>query len=188
METSNLKRLFENREELRWSLLQAPLTAHHTVELVSGNEGLANANFFLLDKATKLEPAQALVALLSIELHFYEEWELNETTKENVDLIVDHWLLKNCDHLRLLEISSATALAEVIDITSAIIRHLASRDDSRPARGGIYIDKNKTEEFPLHLLSSSAASALGNLSRWNEKEIFYETSTQYVLFSWGTSA
>lgn len=188
MKKSNLNRLFENREALRWSLLQAPRTTYHIVELVSSDKCLASANFFLIDKAKKLEPAQALVALLSIELHFYEEWELDETTEKNVDLIIDHWLLKSCDHLKFQEISSTSALAEIRDTSNAIIRHLALRDRSRPAQGGIYIDTVKTEDFPLHLLSSSTTSALGIFSHWNEREIFYETSTHFVLFSWSTSA
>lgn len=188
MKASDFEGLLENRKELRFSLLQTPFQALQTIEVISGDEGLASAYFFTLDKATRLEPAQALAVLLNVELHFYEMWELSETTESNIDLIIDNWLLKNPGNLKLLDIPSDIALAEITDITNAIVRHLALRDGSRPGRGGIYIDSVRTDNFPIHLLSSSGPSALGNLSLWNEKEIFYETSTRYVLFNWSTSA
>lgn len=188
MATIDLKRIFKNREALRNVLLATRTTNSHTIELVSGDEGLGNAYFFQLDKSAAISPAEALAILLNVELHFYEEWQISETNEENIDLVIDNWLLKNADHLKLLDVPADTALADVAEIANSIIRHLALQGGSRPGRGGIYIDKAKTEDLPTALLASSASVVLGNFSRWNEREVFYDTPSHYVLFSWSTSA
>ena len=133
-------------------------------------------------------------ALVIHQLHFYEEWDILETTTTDLKNIFDIWLLPilekaNFKKLTELEVQEQTQWI-VYSIQKLIKKNQNAKNLKYSDRWGIYhngVEVTPVESFTLPI-SSDIKLALGLTADWNEIEIFYETSDDYVFFSWFTGA
>lgn len=164
------------------------------VEYRTFDEGMCDAVYFICKKSQGLNSLEAFIILVIHQLHFYEEWDILETTTTDLKNIFDIWLLPilekaNFKKLTELEVQEQTQWI-VYSIQKLIKKNQNAKNLKYFDRWGIYhngVEVTPVESFTLPI-SSDIKLALGLTADWNEIEIFYETSDDYVFFSWFTGA
>ena len=155
---------------------------------------MCDAVYFICKKSQGLNSLEAFIILVIHKLHFYEEWDILETTTTDLKNIFDIWLLPilekaNFKKLTELEVQEQTQWI-VYSIQKLIKKNQNAKNLKYSDRWGIYhngVEVTPGESFTLPI-SSDIKLALGLTADWNEIEIFYETSDDYVFFSWFTGA
>ena len=155
---------------------------------------MCDAVYFICKKSQGLNSLEAFIILVIHKLHFYEEWDILETTTTDLKNIFDIWLLPilekaNFKKLTELEVQEQTQWI-VYSIQKLIKKNQNAKNLKYSDRWGIYhngVEVTPVESFTLPI-SSDIKLALGLTADWNEIEIFYETSDDYVFFSWFTGA
>ncbi len=175
-------------------LLETPKKAIVRVEYRTFDEGLCDAEYFILPKVNVQSILEAFVSLYNCQLHFYECWILSDITVDDLDNVINLWILPQLEKFCLTELSADEILAEtqIVDsIEDLIFKNMdSSKKHQDPERWGVYVNDEialYTGKFKLPI-SDRIVSGIGLYLEWNLKEIFYETVDEYVLFAWSTGA
>lgn len=164
-------------------------------DLISGSEG-SGSGYIIVSPIHEYENYyKAFLSLLNFQLHFDQAWELKETTKENVALVLKS-LIHHNDDCRVKPISSEKIKKEISYysriIQKDIIRY--KRSDAYPWKKdtcGIFLNKKEIhleDEFSFcapqlnHIVEGISLSL-----EWNTVEFFYKTKSNFNLFVWCTS-
>ncbi|MCP3922482.1 MAG: hypothetical protein GY714_07855 [Desulfobacterales bacterium] len=162
------------------------------VEYRTRSEGYCTLYFYIIPKIEVKTALEALISLANYALHFFEEWDLEETTEDYLENIINRWILPEYSRYIYTEIDSERVLNEINGIYKGAKEYIIKEKDS---------EKNKKDSYPMGVFVNSKSveanykapisniiSGLGLELEWNSIEIFYETEKEYVLFSWGTGA
>lgn len=193
MDEISLKTIKSNLELVKIFLLNSTKAQVDRIEYRTFDEGMCNAVYFIYKKSDFISSLEAFITLLNHELHFYQEWNILETTTEDYNSILDNWLLPVLEKANFHKLTDADIQEEtqwIIKNIQQLIDSHDSRVSKYPDRWGIYTNGviiNSIENFTVPM-SSDVKFVLGLEIQWNEVELFYETSNEYVLFSWGTGA
>lgn len=190
MNAANLIELGSSESFLSNALVQSLQISVDILEFRTQDEALCSANLFSCGKNQVSHKAIAFFTLLNHALHFYEEWLINETSANDLELLVNKWLLPEIHKAK--DISFSDAPIQIEDITSSIQSRIKNKISSNsmynPDNWGVFLNGEKLLE-PHELwrpLPNSNVIALAN--EWNEMEFLYETQNSFILFSWGTGA
>jgi hypothetical protein len=167
------------------------------VDYRTADEGMCSANYFIYAKNNGHSSLEAFVTLFNYRLHFEEEWNLASLQPPDADNIVNIWLQPQLEKycftpLSVAEIQQETAWI-IKNLTKLIVDNLAPVQPSAtiwPNHWGIYLNRElvpSPTKFELPIVGEMR-SGIGLYLDWNLVEIFYETTAEYVLFSWGTGA
>jgi hypothetical protein len=165
------------------------------IEYRTFDEGMCDANLFVLPKAEAKDDFEAFITLCNFQLHFYEDWLLTDTTWENADSIVNLWMQPEVEGYSFVFLSPAEVHKEVDWVIRAIKKLLSENQFSEKKakdleRWGVYVNGESTsidttlDNFGI----SKVISGIGFNLEWNSIDIMYQTQDSYVLFSWGTGA
>lgn len=164
-----------------------------TIEFRTMDEGFCAANYFICSKKYIDDEFEALVTLLNTEIHFYEEWKLSETDASDINNILKNFFIPEWTQLgKFQQLSPKEAEKEIDWIVGGIkilIENVTPITLGYPSRWGVYVNNkiisNDAEFTPF---DDAIRSAFGLDLEWNSKEIFLETDSEFILFSWGTGA
>ncbi|MEB6668768.1 hypothetical protein MXM33_17280 [Acinetobacter vivianii] len=192
MDEISLEKIKLNLKQLENILSNSTRVHIERIEYRTFDEGMCDAVYFICRKSQGLNSLEAFITLLIHELHFYEEWDILETTTADLKNIFDIWLLPilekaNFKTLTELEVQEQTQWI-VYSIQKLIKKNQNAKNLRYSDRWGIYhngAEVTPVESFTLPI-SSHLKLALGLTADWNEVEIFYETPDEYVFFSWFT--
>ncbi len=160
------------------------------IEYRTFDEGMCEANIFVLPKSEVADEFEAFVTLCNFQLHFYEEWMLSDTTAENADSILNLWMQPEVEGYLYETLSSIKVHKEIDWIISSIIKLLSEERVGDLERWGIFVnDERVTGKATLSDLGiDEIVSGIGFDLEWNSIDIMYQTESDYVFFSWGTGA
>ncbi|MFM2476834.1 hypothetical protein [Celerinatantimonas sp. MCCC 1A17872] len=196
MELKNLLTEFQSNPDLvkRYIALCAEIVPR-CIEYRTCDEGMCNANLFVLPKKRVTDSFQAFVLLLNYQLHFYEQWPLTETTLDNAEQIYNLWLLPEVKAYSYKEISSKDIHIQIDGIIKGFQALLtdskmAEKIQANQEQWGVFVNAHRADD------SSSLAdfgideiiSGVGFELEWNAVELMYQTEYDYVYFSWATGA
>ncbi|ENW79437.1 hypothetical protein F908_02919 [Acinetobacter sp. NIPH 284] len=194
MDEISLEKIKSNFKQVKNILSNSTRVHIDRIEYRTFDEGMCDAVYFICKKSQGLNSLEAFIILVIHKLHFYEEWDILETTTTDLKNIFDIWLLSilekaNFKKLTELEVQEQTQWI-VYFIQKLIKKNQNAKNLKYSDRWGIYhngVEVTPVESFTLPI-SSDIKLALGLTADWNEIEIFYETSDDYVFFSWFTGA
>ena len=83
------------------------------VEYRTFDEGMCDACFFILPKTEVKNEFEAFIILCTIQLHFFEEWNLKETTSKHADSVLNLWLLPEVNSYEFITMSSEQIHREI---------------------------------------------------------------------------
>jgi hypothetical protein len=178
-------------------LLKSPHVTVDIVEYRTHFEPLDTACYFIGRKSDFGSPLAAFIMLLNYQIHYvYDEWNILEMTPEAADGILENFLFPDIKKAKFRSITKEEVHEQMDWIVGEIKKLIEEAkgdprwETSRPDLWGIYwngnlVDPNENFVLPI---SPDIKSALGLEMEWNEIELFYETSDEYVIFSWGTTA
>jgi hypothetical protein len=165
------------------------------IEYRTFDEGMSDANLFVLPKENAKDDFEAFITLVNFQLHFYEEWSLTDSTSESVNSIINLWMLPEIEKHSFETLSPAQVHKEIDSIIKQInILHIENKyKEEAPInheRWGVYVnDENVPIETTLEDLGiNDVISGIGLDLEWNSIDIMYQTPSSYVYFSWGTGA
>jgi hypothetical protein len=192
MDESKIQELLSDKNLLKQLLIESLSETIELIEYRTFDEGLCSANYFICEKSECQDAQKAFVALTNHELHFYEEWNIKETTATDLDTIADIWLKPNLKALMAKKINANEASADIENIIFSIKERIRQKSEGRsilnPDRWGIFQNGLPCSTEPTKILSPITSSVIALIANWNEIEYFYETPSTYVLFSWSTGA
>jgi hypothetical protein len=175
-------------------ILDTPKKAITRIEYRTFDEGLCDATYFVCPKTDVQNRLEAFVILYNYQLHFHECWMLLDTKVEDLDNIINLWILPQLEKFCFTQLSTDDIRSEtqiVDEIEELIFKNIdSSKKHQDPDRWGIYVNGElalSTDKFKLQI-SDRIKSGIGLYLDWNLIEIFYETVDEYVLFMWSTGA
>jgi hypothetical protein len=199
----SLDNFHANAELVTTYILESANKIITEIDYRTSDEGMSSANYFICAKNSYQSSWEAFITLFNYRLHFEEEWILANINRQDADNIANLWLkpeLEKYDLTPLLASEIQEQTKWIIDgLTKLIVKNPAFTDQLNspshpkftwPDQWGIYINRllvSFPEKFTLPLLGQ-IESGTGLFLDWNLVEIFYETTDEYVLFSWGTAA
>ena len=129
----------------------------------------------------------ALIQLMSIELHWLELWNPAETTTDGAADIVKHWIVPALECCQFRE-SPVDEVQREIAARMETTKWFFQRA-SRPPEAGIYIDDVRQPD-DVWIPPTNAPIITGALlrSEWNDVDIFFATDHHIVRLTWGTGA
>jgi hypothetical protein len=196
MNDISLEIIESNLKLVREALFGAIDIKVNLIEYRTFDEGLSTAHYFICQKADFNSSLAAFITLLNFEQHFYEEWNISETTQENYDSILENFLLPALRKAKFKSMTEVDVYLQTHSITGSIERLIkevkgdSTKQISYPDRWGVYCNgclSSSHENFVLPI-SHDIKMAWELQLEWNIVELFYETSEEYVLFSWCTCA
>ncbi|AUI87915.1 hypothetical protein BS333_16120 [Vibrio azureus] len=165
------------------------------IEYRSFDEGMCDANLFVISKSEVADELEAFVTLCNFQLHFYEEWSLSDTTSENANSILNLWVQPDIESYLFDTLSSSEVHQEIDWIINSIIKLLS--DDSLllkrvrdPDRWGVFVNGERiSSETALSDIGlKEIICGIGFALEWNSVDIMYQTKNDYIFFSWGSGA
>ena len=165
------------------------------IEYRTFDEGMCDANLFVISKSEIADEFEAFVTLCNFQLHFYEEWSLSDTTSENANSILNLWVQPEIESYLFDKLSSSEVHQEIDWIINSIIKLLS--DDSLllkrardPDRWGVFVNEERfsSETALLDIGINEILCGIGFALEWNSVDIMYQTKNDYVFFSWGSGA
>ena len=192
MNEISLEKIKSNLKQVENSLSNFTRIHIDRIEYRTFDEGMGDAVYFICKKSQGLNSLEAFITLIIHELHFYEEWDILETTVADLRNIFDIWLLPILEKANFKELTELEVQEQTQWIVCSIQKLIKENQNTKNLkyfdRWGIYhnsVEVTPVESFTLPV-SSHLRLALGLTVQWNEVEIFYETSNEYILFSWST--
>lgn len=166
------------------------------VDYVSCNELMCTAQYCICQKKNFQSSFEAFVILLNYELPLLEGLNLTNSSIE--------WLLRIIEIFCFRELSEIDIKKEIVPIIEDIKEIIAEKNidpakkeehlnrlgiNGYPNHWGIYINKELVplDGFKLPV-ADEILSGIGLRLEWDDRRIFYETTNEYVLFNWSTSA
>jgi hypothetical protein len=194
MDEISLEKIKSNLKQVENILSNSTRVHIDRIEYRTFDEGMCDAVYFICKKSQGLNLLEAFITLVIHELHFYEEWDILETTTTDLKNIFDIWLLPILEKANFKKLTELEVQEQTQWIMYSIQKLIKESQNAKNLkyfdRWGIYHNGGKVlsiESFILPI-SSDLKLALELTAEWNEVEIFYETSDEYVLFSWFTGA
>lgn len=165
------------------------------IEYRTFDEGICDANLFVIPKSEVADEFEAFVHLCNFQLHFYEDWMLSDTTSENANSILNLWMQPEVEGYLYNSLSSSEVHKEIDWIISSIIKllsddALSSKKSRNPDRWGIFVNGERVSNETL-LSDIGLDEVIGGIGfdlEWNSVDVMYQTESDYVFFSWGTGA
>lgn len=188
----SLNEFTENLELVRAYIANSPAKNFTCVEYRTFNEGMCEANFFVIPKSEVVDEFEAFIALCNYQIHFYEEWVLSGTTPEYIDSVLNRWMHPEVEGYLYKSLSSDEIHKEIDWIINEI-RQLFPDDEFLKNcidsdRWGVFVNKerisSKTTLSDLGL--DKVTGGVGLNLEWNSVDIIYQTESDYVFFSWAT--
>ena len=191
----SLREFKSNLEMVKAAIADTATKNVMRIEFRTFDEGMCEADLFVLPKREVADEFEAFVTLCTYQLHFYEEWLLTDTTSEEAESIVNLWMQPEVEGFLFKPLSPAEVHKEIDWIIDSILRLLSDQGLSKkrakyPERWGVYVNgepiSNKTtlEDLGVH----DIVSGIGFDLVWNSIQIMYQTADDYVFFSWSTGA
>ncbi|MCT8176361.1 hypothetical protein [Variovorax sp. CY25R-8] len=150
-------------------------------------EGGESVYIVEIPRTSRMSMFDALVQLMSIELHWLEEWDRTQTTVGDAENIVKHWITPALEHFQFRE-SPVDEVRQEIAVRMQITASLLRASSRHPA-AGVYVDDVLTrDDISVPPLSSSIVSGVLLRSEWNELDILYATADHIGLLTWETGA
>jgi hypothetical protein len=160
------------------------------VEYRTLDEGLCSASIFFCKKETDSLTSFAFLALMNHALHFYEEWNIKETFNNEIDLIVEKWLVPAIHKAEDIPHEDARkniqGIIESIEI--CINKKINSGATYNSERWGVFLNHNRSPSYPSSSLFPCESNVIALADKWNEVEYLYETPNSFALFCWSTGA
>jgi hypothetical protein len=129
----------------------------------------------------------ALIQLMSIELHWLELWNPAETTTDGAADIVKHWIVPALECCQFRE-SPVDEVQREIAARMETTKWFFQRAP-RPTEAGIYIDDVRQPD-DVWTPPTNAPIITGALlrSEWNDVDILYATERHIGRLTWATGA
>lgn len=159
------------------------------IEYRTADEGLCSAYFFTIERQHVENELEAFVQLWSHQIHLHNEWDTAQTTLENAAFILNHWLLPEMTGFYEQFLSAQRLHQEIGGVMQSINQYWLTCHECSDNQG-VFVDGQLVAKPSLwtDLGLAPQSSGMGLEVAWNGLEIFYDTATHYVLFSWGTGA
>lgn len=130
--------------------------------------------FFILDKELACDRFEAFIILYTHVLHFGQDWNLTETSKENVVEMIQHFMTPELDSylfqkLTLDELEGKLSRVGFDEIRKRCVSEWNSGTD-----------KNSLVDFEIQ----SATDGIIFRDEWHEVELLFETPQDYVFLAW----
>lgn len=174
-------------------VLNAANKSVQTIEYRSCAEGIEHPTFFIVDKSDYANELEAFITLHSHQLQHGEEWCLQRITQDNIKAHLDNTLYPYLREFDYKPLDETDQLADTAWYTDQALERILAPDkqlESRDYRSGLYENGQRLEvdEEYLFPVDGQFTQGLSLRSDWNDVEMFYETSQEYVLFVWWTGA
>ncbi len=175
---------------LNAALVQSSQIGVDILEFRTIDESWCSAVLFSCKKNVCVEKYVSFLALLNHELHFYQEWNISETSPSDLELIAKNWLMPEINNA--VDIPASEAASQIGGITSSIRQCIEEVPNSvtldHPDRWGVFLNGSRLLESHKVWLPSSNCNVIALSNEWNGMEFLYETPASFILFSWGTGA
>ncbi len=158
-----------------------------TIAYKTTDEAWCSAYSVEIQKTDSMRYLEALVLLASRQLHWLEEWRVQETTVNDARLIAEKWLVPTFGRYDL-RAKPGNEVAECVAGTLQPIVDWLSNNSSMGACGIFKNDVRQSLSQPLPILSASILGGMILEAEWNSVDVFYETATTFGLLFWGTGA
>ncbi|WP_431113284.1 hypothetical protein [Variovorax paradoxus] len=150
-------------------------------------EGSESVYIVEIPRTPHMSMFDALIQLMSIELHWLEEWDCAQTTADDAENIVKHWIAPalECCQFRESPVDGVRReIAVRMQSTASLLRL-----DSMHSAAGVYVNGiHLPHDIPVFPVSSEIIAGVLLRSEWNELEILYTTTDHIGRMTWGTGA
>jgi hypothetical protein len=168
-------------------VLEACRLPARRIEYRTCAEGMESVHIVEISRGPGTSMFDALIQLMSIELHWLEGWDPAQTNAGNAGDIVRHWIVpalaccRFCespvDHVR-------TEMAARIKSTKPFVQ-----PNSRRPEAGIYIDHVRVSgDVPSPLISTPIVTGALLRSEWDDLYVLYATDHRVGRLTWETGA
>ena len=185
----------ENIDLVKSYILKTKFKEVSRIEYRTFDEGVCDAYIFTIAKSSIVDGIDAFTTLYNSALHFFEYWELSDTTKEDADNITDLWMLPEINKYTFKKLSKDDVHKEIDSLIYTIksvikdsVRSGKYKQD--PNRWGVYLN-NKEFSIDTNFSELGVGEVISGISleqEFNSVEIMFQTDDLYALFSWGTGA
>ncbi|WP_028866231.1 hypothetical protein [Psychromonas aquimarina] len=163
------------------------------IEYRSCAEGIEHPTFIIVNKSDYANELEAFITLYSHQLEHSEEWYLKDINPDNIEAYLDNTLYPYLREFEYKLLDESNVLADTAWYSEqALDRILNSRKEfeSSDYRSGLYENGQRLEVDDDYLfpVEGRFCQGLSLRSDWNDVEMFYETTQEYVLFVWWTGA
>ncbi|MCP5078062.1 MAG: hypothetical protein GY951_08420 [Psychromonas sp.] len=174
-------------------LLNAANISVQSIEYRSCAEGVEHPTFFIANKSDFTNQLEAFITLFSHQLEHSEEWAFKYINPDNIEEHLDNMLYPALREFDYKPLTESIMLSDTQwRTTRALERILIPPDSSESSsyRKGLYQNGQRLNAVDGYQAPIEGKFCQGTSLRsdWNDIEMFYETSKQYVLFVWWTGA
>ncbi len=189
MKNLKIQELISNQTVFKQMLIESLKIPVECFEYRTFDECLCSANYFICSKKECTNSQQAFVTLINYELHFYQGWNIHETNEKDLDSISNIWLTPSLKQTKTKIITANESSNGVESIVNSIENCINQNMTSNtPERWGVFLNDRRITGKPSIITSPISEPVIALNYEWNDIELFYETPSTYVLFSWDTGA
>lgn len=149
-------------------------------------EGVESIYIVEVPRTPQASLFETLIQLMSIEIHWREEWAPTQTT-ENAELVVKHWIIPELALSRFQESPVEEVRREIDERMRDTIPYL--QPGPRNPRAGVFVDDIRLPDgAPLPAIDGPIISGVILRSEWNDLDVLYVTERHIGRMTWGTGA